>query len=333
MLQILKCLSFLIVLSSSCGELITKFSDSQGHPCERLQEGQQWIQNPRGCAHYYYCVEYPDFIGYGECPKGNHFVESRQACSPIEEVQCEIDDNLWSATCDGNNAKKVPHPHSCSEYTVCIEDLQGDFQCPDGLHFSPYDQDCVEPSMALCRVNDVTCAHSVPFIPLFIPSSRQCSVYYVCYNDILNRYQCGPDHHFDIKTTWCLPEDEVDCQIENPLPDISDIPSQLSIDCSLHPNNSRIPHEESCKFWFWCSNNRSQLFWCGEGASFDTISRTCTVTEKATCINASEPEVTEQSTGAPTESPTESVAYDEEEKEMKILNTFPLPPVKSALIN
>ena len=63
------------------------------------------------------------------------------------------------------------------------------------------------------------------------------------------------------------------------------VPETLTYDCSNVKNGSRIPHPEHCKFWFWCVNGRSQLFWCGKDALFDSTTRLCTEQNQAVCGN------------------------------------------------
>lgn len=71
----------------------------------------------------------------------------------------------------------------------------------------------------------------------------------------------------------------------NSSPDI-DVPETLTFDCSTVANGSRIPHPESCHFWFWCLNGNSQIFWCGQEALFDTKTNTCTRDTLAQCYVA-----------------------------------------------
>lgn len=67
-------------------------------------------------------------------------------------------------------------------------------------------------------------------------------------------------------------------------PDL-EVPQLLTYDCSNVKNGSRIPHPEHCKFWFWCVNSRSQLFWCGKDALFDSVTRLCAEQNQSTCGN------------------------------------------------
>lgn len=71
---------------------------------------------------------------------------------------------------------------------------------------------------------------------------------------------------------------------QNLNPDL-EVPQSLSYDCSNVKNGSRIPHPEHCKFWFWCVNSRSQLFWCGKDALFDSVTRLCAEQNQTTCGN------------------------------------------------
>lgn len=97
--------------------------------------------------------------------------------------------------------------------SVCLDNQQVDRSCPGNLHFSPYDQECVEPFNLDCRIDEITCKDSDPFVPVYIPSSRNCKAYYICFNNNLHRFTCGPNQVFDIKTERCVPSSVLDCQV------------------------------------------------------------------------------------------------------------------------
>jgi len=97
--------------------------------------------------------------------------------------------------------------------SVCLDDQQIDRSCPDGLHFSPYDQDCVDPSIANCKNDGKTCQSSDPFVPLFIPNSRNCRAYYICFNNVLHTLTCSQDQVFDRTRNICMPSGVVDCVV------------------------------------------------------------------------------------------------------------------------
>lgn len=86
------------------------------NPCDGIKEGQQWVQNPRGCDMYFYCDK--DGIAKpGRCQSGFHFYEPTQSCELPETVLCTIDDDLWNQKCPDQGITKVPHLYSCSEYS------------------------------------------------------------------------------------------------------------------------------------------------------------------------------------------------------------------------
>lgn len=98
---------------------------------------------------------------------------------------------------------------------VCFAGLQADFQCEDGKHFSPYDQDCVDPSIANCPVDRAICPNKNDFISRFTPSTRNCAAYYLCFNGYLQRFECGPGQRFDSRDEQCLEEGDSDCDVSD----------------------------------------------------------------------------------------------------------------------
>jgi Chitin binding Peritrophin-A domain len=87
---------------------------------------------------------------------------------------------------------------------------------------------------------------------------------------------------------------------------IPDIPDKIFIDCGDAPSGSRIPHPDSCSFYFFCTNDRSYLQVCGEGLLFDAATLRCQIAENAECaIRDSTVMTTENTTESTTESSTE----------------------------
>ncbi|XP_070501540.1 peritrophin-48-like [Chironomus tepperi] len=272
------CLILLISLSVT-------HADESVNPCDILTGNQTFAPNPRGCSLYYYCGD-NNIPKPGQCPIEPviyYFSFETQSCELPEDVDCTIDDVLWNTTCPSPGISKVPHQYSCSEYSVCLDNQPIDRSCPAGLHFSPYDQECVDPNIANCMNDGVTCQGSNPFVPKYIPNSRNCSSYYICFNNILHQGSCGINQVFDSTTNRCVPKGTVTCE-QTLNPDL-EVPNSLTYDCSNVKNGSRIPHPEHCKFWFWCVNGRSQLFWCGKDALFDSESRLCTEKNQTVCAH------------------------------------------------
>lgn len=65
-----------------------------------------------------------------------------------------------------------------------MDGLQEDRDCEDGLHFSPYDGQCVEPRLAECKKDREFCLarnNGNDFIGWFrTVNQRNCNQYYVC---------------------------------------------------------------------------------------------------------------------------------------------------------
>lgn len=55
-----------------------------------------------------------------------------------------------------NNADiKIPNPHDCSGYFVCINDFPVAIFCPNGLHYNQVSRTCAPPEIANCIINDL----------------------------------------------------------------------------------------------------------------------------------------------------------------------------------
>ncbi|KAL7013741.1 hypothetical protein ACKWTF_015551 [Chironomus riparius] len=278
---------FFLILSIS---LSITHAEESVNPCDSLTANQTFAINPRGCDMYYYCGD-NNIPKPGRCPTEpvvHHFDINNQSCELPEDVVCTIDDELWNTKCPGIGIAKIPHEYSCSEYSVCLDDQPVDRTCPAGLHFSPHDQECLHPEIANCKTDELVCKGSDPFVPNYIPNSRNCRAFYICFNNILHPVSCGPNQVYDKDNNQCVPSGVVDC-VQTLNPDL-EVPDSLTYDCSNVKNGSRLPHPEHCKFWFWCVNGRSQMFWCGKDALFDSPTRLCAEKNQTVCgnINASE---------------------------------------------
>lgn len=282
---------------------MAKISDERPfnvNPCEGIEE-YSFVLNTRGCSWYHVCNNVSEVIGQGRCPSGFYFNAVQQICDHRENVNCDWDDRWTNLVCPNDpGITVIPHTYSCSKYTICFDGLQNDRDCPQGLQFSYYDNDCVDPFLADCNLDYFLCQEAVQTgIAVFIPNSRDCRSYFVCVGDTSVELRCAPTQHFLPGPNWCVSEEEANCQAtipeENP-----NIPDTIFIDCQ-GATGVTLPHPESCSFYFFCAGDRSYLQVCGFGLIFDTITGRCQDPDDATCILDIDP--TTEPTDAPSETP------------------------------
>ena len=71
----------------------------------------------------------------------------------------------------------------------------------------------MDPDIAICRIDGTTCESADPYVPMFIPSSRDCSAYYICFNNRLQSFICGPGQEFNSVTNRCVPAADSGCDV------------------------------------------------------------------------------------------------------------------------
>lgn len=181
---------------------------------------------------------------------------------------------------------------------VCIDGLQEDRECPNGLHFSPYDGKCVEPELAECDTDRKFCSaqnnNSEDFVQFKVPNSRACDQFYLCWNNKENNaigaatFRCNTGLHVNPNSFLCeLPETagcDVSCNLNDTLsyniffkssshPAPPQYPGvNINFDC---PSNGIFAHPDSCRFWFFCQDGAANIFQCSQSNYFDNNIKRC----------------------------------------------------------
>lgn len=179
-----------------------------------------------GCAWFFTC-ENGEVIYEGRCGDSYWFNYDDQLCDYKGNVECE--DPQVPRECPGaSNITIIPHPDTCSKFTVCFENIFNDRECPFGLHFSYYDGRCVDPRYADCDIDKILCKESIENngTPIFVENTRSCESYFLCLNKQSLVLRCAPGTQYDKENYWCDLKENVQCDTLNP------------------ENNTRIPDEE-----------------------------------------------------------------------------------------
>lgn len=156
-------------------------------------------------------------------------------CDYIENVECE--EPFVPRECPvAVNITRIPHPDTCSTFTVCFDNIFNDRECQFGLHFSYYDGRCVDPLYADCDINKIICKESLENNdrPAFVENTRSCESYFLCMNKQLIIRNCAPGTHYDKENHWCDLEENVECKSHNDdplIPDFDVLPVSVPFLC------------------------------------------------------------------------------------------------------
>lgn len=83
-----------------------------------------------------------------------------------------------------------------------------------GEEFSAFEQDCVEPEVSNCLVENDICVETEFFKQTFLPSTRDCGEYFMCYLRVLSQWNCPEGDIFDFDLKTCVADDPLDqCEV------------------------------------------------------------------------------------------------------------------------
>jgi hypothetical protein len=152
-------------------------------PCSR-PDARQFEPNPRGCSWFWECKDNNSLPlaepREGICPYNLHFRAEPFGCVYPENVNCAYDDiNTPQDDCVAwQPMQLLPHEFECSKYRLCWENKTVSMDCPAGLQFSYFDNDCVIPFLADCHVVDNYCKSFED--EKLNKNSYSCTKYHVC---------------------------------------------------------------------------------------------------------------------------------------------------------
>lgn len=194
------------------------------NPCS--VNSKQFEPNPRGCSWFWECKDNSGNLltepREGKCPYDLYFeADPDPACVYPDDLAtpCTYDlDNIEAIPNDCvafQPMKLLPHEFECSSFRLCWRDLTTIGDCPTGLHFSYFDNACVEPFFADCRAVDNYCNSFKTNVTNRDPYS--CTTYHVC-NECNGRHEliklnCGFGYEYDDNTNHCATASSVNCTV------------------------------------------------------------------------------------------------------------------------
>lgn len=161
--------------------------------------------------------------------------------------------------------------------------LQLEQQCATGHHWSVEDNFCTTPDYAECDIEASLCPETENVLDIiWIPSSRDCNRYYMCFNRTTIPMFCAPGFHWDPVLGWCDEPHLAGCEVNvTPSPEPEPEPD-VEVKC-LHEGFHHIPHPTSCEYFFICSNFEAILQKCAPGLHWDTLTNRCDNPNVAIC--------------------------------------------------
>lgn len=258
-------------------------ASAQASICEG-QEENSLVDNDESCAHYFQCVN--GVAESGVCPEPLLFDPVLHICNHADDVECEVTTfpPPIEINCYPDGIEMHPHPYSCQKYIMCFSGVQIEMECAPNLHWSIYEGFCTSQDLAECTIEKSLCPEiDDPSELVFIPSSRNCNRYYLCYNQQTIGMNCAPGKWFDPINNWCDLEENVNCEVtttqEPELP-----PPIDTVECT--EGLYFRPHPTTCEYFFLCANGESVLMQCAPGLKFDSVTAKCTQPDDATCVIA-----------------------------------------------
>lgn len=209
----MKIFVFSIAISPIIGQL---------NPC--TEHSKELMPNPRGCSWYWRCMENKttplDDPVEERCDEGQHFDYYNQTCGEFDQT-CTYDDDLFNRTpqkCTPWRQDLIPHLINCDQYYMCWQDERRLETCPEGEHFSYFQNGCTSEFLADCRTEHNYCRVMKEYDIEVQRDPFSCSTYHVC-NECNNRYSLiklncvNSTHYFDDDTKQCNDIDRVNCTV------------------------------------------------------------------------------------------------------------------------
>lgn len=124
---------------------------------------------------------------------------------PNFAVNCRMEIlSMWLEVSQKTFQDRMAHPSDCSQFIIWYEQVAQIFQCPPPLLFNPVTKACSSP-------NTVTCVSKPDGN---YPHPHDCSLFLVCYDEIMEIYKCPPPLLFDPINRNCNLPQLVDCGFE-----------------------------------------------------------------------------------------------------------------------
>ncbi|XP_058122306.1 chitin-binding domain protein cbd-1-like [Anopheles ziemanni] len=109
----------------------------------------------------------------------------------------------------------------------------------------------------------------------YVRSPQACYLYYACIDGQAYGYTCPDELWFSLELQRCVPQDESDCDIEQP-PELPAAPPRPpSPECTDVDDFTYLPSDTSCQFYYQCIDNFAYLLSCPRGYWFSVSLGRC----------------------------------------------------------
>lgn len=192
------------------------------HPC--TSRSRELMPNPRGCSWYWRCRDNETNLLAEPveelCENDNHFDFYNQTCGPFDD-SCTYDDTLYASTpnqCRNWHQDLIPHILYCNVYYLCWQTSRRQMTCPEGEHFSYFQNGCTNEFLADCRTEHNYCRRMKEDKVEARRSPFSCFDYHVC-NECNHRFSLielhcvNETHEFDNRNQQCDDKERVNCTV------------------------------------------------------------------------------------------------------------------------
>lgn len=141
------------------------------------------------------------------CPEGRWFHHDPLGCHLPNAVQCK--------KCPDSGVIRIGSPESCTMYTLCIEGIEIDSECPPGTRFDRSEGRCNLEELVNCDYD------SCPINERGLQADpSNCRNYIVCFDGSeISRGECNENLLFDSVLNSCALPENVDCE-NRPIPNM-----------------------------------------------------------------------------------------------------------------
>lgn len=230
-------------------------------------EGVKSISHPDNCEKYVLCVGGTRIKR--DCPPGFHFSRELRRCTSPDIAECEDKDKIEQ--CPDEGIKSISHPDNCEKYVLCVGGTRIKRNCAPGLHFSRSLRNCVQPEIAECEVQKLSCPKEDDWDNIvFLPNKEDCTMYYVCFGGDPIPLSCG-NLHWSVDDQACMPPEEAGCEFGGGFEQCPD------------EGIKHISHPSSCEKYVLCIGGARIKRNCAPGFHFSRDFRSCVQPEIANC--------------------------------------------------
>lgn len=194
------------------------------HPC--TSRSRELMPNTRGCSWYWRCRDNETNLlnepAEELCENDDHFDYYNQTCGPFDQ-SCTYDDDLFNRTpaqCTPWRQDLIPHVLYCNMFYMCWQTSRRAMTCPEGEHFSYFQNGCTNEFLADCRTEHNYCRRMKDDEIEAKRSPFSCVTYHVC-NECNRRYSLielhcvNGTHQFDNINQQCDDADRVHCDVSS----------------------------------------------------------------------------------------------------------------------